>query len=57
MGDDAALSVVTRDCRSHDVENLWIVDASVLPSSAAVNPALTVAANALRVADVGALTA
>jgi choline dehydrogenase-like flavoprotein len=57
MGDDAMQSVVTRDCRTHDTENLWIVDASVFPSSAAVNPALTIAANALRVADRGELTA
>lgn len=57
MGDDPARSVLTKDCKAHDVENLWIVDSSVFPSSAAVNPALTVAANALRVADGGALTA
>ena len=57
MGDDPSQSVVTRDCRAHDVDNLWIVDASVFPSSAAVNPALTVAATALRVADTGHLTA
>jgi choline dehydrogenase-like flavoprotein len=41
---------------AHVVENLWIVDSSVFPSSAAVNPALTVAANALRVAKAGGLT-
>jgi choline dehydrogenase-like flavoprotein len=56
MGIDASSSVVREDCRTHDIENLWIVDASVFPSSAAVNPALTVAANALRVAASGALT-
>ncbi|MGL5011160.1 MAG: GMC oxidoreductase, partial [Paracoccaceae bacterium] len=38
-------------CRSHDPKNLFIVDASVLPTSAAVNPALTIAALALRAAD------
>ena len=38
-------------CRTHDVENLFVVDASFFPSSAAVNPALTIAAQALRVAD------
>ena len=53
MGQDPATSVVDPDCRSHDVGNLWIVDASVFPSSAAVNPALTIAANALRVAAKG----
>ncbi len=56
MGEDPAMSVVGPDCRSHDLENLWIVDASIFPSSAAINPALTVAANALRVAADGALT-
>jgi len=38
------------DCRSHDVSNLYVVDSSFFPSSAALNPALTIAANALRVA-------
>jgi len=37
--------------RTHDHGNLWIADASVLPTSAAVNPSLTIAAHALRVAD------
>ena len=55
MGTDPATSVVDPLCRSHDVENLWIVDASVFPSSAAVNPALTIAAVALRVAAEGQL--
>ena len=41
----------TRICRTHDVRNLFVVDASFFPSSAAVNPALTIAAQALRVAD------
>jgi choline dehydrogenase-like flavoprotein len=50
MGEDPVTSVVGPDCRAHDVENMWIVDASVFPSSGAVNPALTIAANALRVA-------
>lgn len=53
MGEDPAASVVDPNCRAHDVRNLWIVDSSVFPSSAAVNPALTIAANALRVADKG----
>jgi choline dehydrogenase-like flavoprotein len=57
MGTDPATSVVDPYCKSHDVDNLWIVDSSPFPSSAAVNPALTVAALALRVADSGALTA
>jgi len=35
-------------CRSHDVPNLWVVDGGFFPSSAAMNPALTIAAQALR---------
>jgi choline dehydrogenase-like flavoprotein len=50
MGADPATSVVDAFCRSHDHGNLFIVDASVLPTSAAVNPALTIAALALRTA-------
>lgn len=46
--DEAPLDPV---CRSHDHENLWVCDSSVFPSSGAVNPALTVAANALRVGN------
>jgi choline dehydrogenase-like flavoprotein len=48
MGNDPSSSVVDTFCRSHDHKNLFIVDASVLPTSAAVNPALTIAALALR---------
>ena len=51
MGNDPATSVVNSFCQSHDIENLFITDASVLPTSAAVNPALTIAALALRAAD------
>ncbi|MBT2522535.1 GMC oxidoreductase [Arthrobacter sp. ISL-28] len=50
-GKDPRTSVLTPDCRAHDLDNLWIVDSSFFPSSAALNPALTIAANALRVAD------
>jgi choline dehydrogenase-like flavoprotein len=50
MGNDPGTSVVTPWGQAHDVPNLWIADASVLPTSAAVNPSLTVAAHALRVA-------
>jgi choline dehydrogenase-like flavoprotein len=38
-------------CRTHDVDNLFVVDASFFPSSAAVNPGLTIVAQAIRVAD------
>jgi choline dehydrogenase-like flavoprotein len=55
MGHDPRTSVLDPSCRSHDVENLWLVDSSCFPSSAALNPALTIAANALRVADVGGI--
>jgi choline dehydrogenase-like flavoprotein len=50
MGKDAKTSVVDPFCRAHDHANLFITDASVLPTSAAVNPALTVAALAIRAA-------
>ncbi|WP_051574401.1 FAD-dependent oxidoreductase [Mycobacterium sp. URHB0044] len=56
MGDDPATSVVDADLRTHDVENLWIADSSTFPSSAAVNPAITVAALALRLGQSGVLT-
>jgi choline dehydrogenase-like flavoprotein len=49
-GTDPSTSVLNADCRSHDVDNLFVVDGSFFPSSAALNPALTIAANALRVA-------
>jgi choline dehydrogenase-like flavoprotein len=51
MGDDPTRSVVDRWCRTHDVENLWIVDGSVFPTSGGYNPTLTILANAYRVAD------
>jgi choline dehydrogenase-like flavoprotein len=51
MGTDPATSVVDRDCRAHEVDNLYVVDTSVFPSIGAVNPALTAMANALRVGD------
>ena len=55
MGRDPATSVLDPSCRTHDLENLWVVDSSSFPSSAALNPALTIAANALRVAAAGGL--
>lgn len=51
LGDDPATSVVTTKLRTHQIENLWITDASVLPTSAAVNPALTISALTLRAAE------
>ena len=50
MSDDASTGVVDRDCRAHGIGNLFITDASFMPTSAATNPSLTIAANALRVA-------
>jgi choline dehydrogenase-like flavoprotein len=51
FGRDPRRSVLDVYCRTHDVSNLFVVDASFFPSSAAVNPALTIAAQALRAAD------
>jgi choline dehydrogenase-like flavoprotein len=51
FGDDPKYSVLDPFCRAHDVGNLYVVDASFFPSSAAVNPGLTIVAQALRVAD------
>ncbi len=51
FGRDPRDSVLDVDCRAHEVDNLYVVDASFFPSSAAVNPALTIMANALRVAE------
>ena len=51
FGTDPRASVLDPYCRAHDVDNLFVVDASFFPSSAAVNPGLTIAAQALRVAD------
>jgi choline dehydrogenase-like flavoprotein len=51
FGTDPATSVLDRDCRAHEVDNLYVVDTSFFPSIGAVNPALTAMANALRVGD------
>jgi choline dehydrogenase-like flavoprotein len=51
FGTDPATSVLDLDCKAHDVQNLYVVDASFFPSCGAFNPALTIAANALRVGD------
>jgi choline dehydrogenase-like flavoprotein len=45
------MSALDMNCRAHDVDNLYVVDGSFFPSSGAVNPALTIMANALRVGD------
>jgi choline dehydrogenase-like flavoprotein len=51
FGTDPRTSVLDVDCRAHDLDNLYVVDGSFFPSSGAVNPALTIMANALRVGD------
>ena len=51
FGSDPKASALDTSCRAHEVDNLYVVDGSFFPSSAAVNPALTIMANALRVAD------
>jgi choline dehydrogenase-like flavoprotein len=51
FGIDPATSVLNLDCRAHEVDNLYFADASFFPSIGAVNPTLTIIANALRVAD------
>ncbi len=50
FGTDPATSVLDPQNRAHEVDNLYVVDTSFFPSSAGLNPSLTVAANALRVA-------
>ena len=51
FGRDPKTSALDTNCRAHEVDNLYVVDASFFPSSGAVNPALTIMANALRVGD------
>ncbi len=51
FGDDPSQSVLDPFCRSHDVSNLFVMDSSFFPSSTAMNPALTICAQALRLAD------
>jgi choline dehydrogenase-like flavoprotein len=50
FGNDPRTNVLDSNCRTHDIENLYVVDSSFMPRSGAVNPSLTIAANALRVA-------
>ena len=51
FGTDPSSSALDVTCRMHDVDNLYVVDSSFFCSSSAVNPTLTIIANALRVAD------
>ena len=51
FGTDPKSSVLDLDCKAHELDNLYVADASFFPSIGAVNPTLTIIANALRVAD------
>jgi choline dehydrogenase-like flavoprotein len=51
FGHDPKTSALDRNCKAHELDNLYVVDASFFCSSGAVNPALTIMANALRVGD------
>ena len=51
FGEDPAASVLDLNCRAHGIDNLYVTDASFFPSIGAVNPTLTLIANALRVGD------
>jgi choline dehydrogenase-like flavoprotein len=51
FGEDPKTSVLDLNCRTHEVDNLYVVDGSFFPSSAALNPTLTIMANAIRVGE------
>lgn len=51
MGDDPKSSVVDANCKAHQLDNLYVADSGVFVSAAAVNPTLTIVANAMRVGD------
>ena len=51
FGSDPSQSVLDLNCRSHEIDNLYVTDGSFFPSIGAVNPTLTIIANALRVGD------
>jgi choline dehydrogenase-like flavoprotein len=51
MGDDKANSVVDKQCRAHDHQNLFILGSSVFPTSSTANPTSTIAALSLRAVD------
>jgi choline dehydrogenase-like flavoprotein len=51
FGRDPKTSVLDVNCKAHDLDNLYVVDASFFVSSSAVNPSLTIIANALRVGE------
>ena len=51
FGTDPETSVLDIHCRTHEIDNLYVVDGSFFPSNLGLNPTLTIIANALRVAD------
>ena len=51
FGDDPRSSVLDVNCKAHDLDNLYVVDTSFMPSVSAVNPSLTAIANAIRVSE------
>ncbi len=51
FGNDPSTSALDRNCKAHELDNLYVVDASFFCSSGSMNPALTIIANALRVGD------
>jgi choline dehydrogenase-like flavoprotein len=51
FGDDPQTNVLDRDNRAHDLDNLYVLDASFFPSSGGINPSLTIVANSLRATD------
>jgi choline dehydrogenase-like flavoprotein len=52
MGSDPKASVLNKDCQTHDVDNLFVVDGSCFPTIGGFNPALTIQANAFRVSEI-----
>ena len=52
FGGDPRASVLDTNCKAHELDNLYVADSSVFPSVGAMNPTLTIIANALRVADI-----
>ncbi len=51
FGANPSSSVLDPNNKAHDLDNLYVVDASFMPTSGGANPSLTIAANALRVAE------
>ena len=51
FGDDPKTSVLNKDCRAHDVPNLYVTDASFMPTGGSVPYTFTIYANSFRVAD------